>query len=89
MRARPSRFFYLPGLVLAALLILTPTPPKALAVPRNVVEMGDPDVGNKPHSGPDQAAVSPVLNSSKLAKPRPSLWLTYIRLLINTWMTLR
>jgi hypothetical protein len=51
MKARVFRMFYLSGLVF--LLALGSTPQVALAVPRHVVEMGDPDDSNdKPNSGP-------------------------------------
>jgi hypothetical protein len=53
MRARLFRMFYLPGLVTCLLLALGSAPQEALAVPRHVVEMGDPDDSNdKPNSGP-------------------------------------
>ena len=89
MRTRLPKMLSLPGMMLAALLFLGTEPHAAHAVPRYVVEMGDPDVGNKPQSGPGQAATPPVFTSTTLAKPRPSLWMIYFRLLINTRMTLR
>jgi hypothetical protein len=89
MRIRLPKMLSLPGTVFAVLLVLGPEPHAAYAVPRTVVEMGDPDVGNKPQSGPGQAATSPAITSTNLAKPRTSLWMTYFRLLISTRMTLR
>ena len=53
MKARLFKTFYLSGLVLGLLLALGSAPQAALAVPRHVVEMGDPDDSNdKPISGP-------------------------------------
>jgi hypothetical protein len=53
MRARLLRIIYVPGLVLSLLLALGSAPQAAFAVPRYVVEMGDPDDSNdKPNSGP-------------------------------------
>ena len=89
MNARPRKFIQLWGLVLASLLVLAPTTPRALAVPRHVVEMGDPDIGNKPQSGPGESAVSPTLSSASVTKGRTSLWLSYLRLLISVRMVLR
>lgn len=88
MRTRPPKMLSLPGMVLAALLFLGPEPHAAQAIPRNTVEMGDPDIGNKPQSGPGQAATSPVFTSTTLVKPRPSLWMTYFRLLMSIRVTL-
>jgi hypothetical protein len=53
MKARSFRMIYLLGLVLGLMLALGSAPQVALAVPRHVVEMGDPDDSNdKPNSGP-------------------------------------
>jgi hypothetical protein len=88
MNTRPAKSTCLSGLVLASFLILASTP-SAFAIPRNTVEMGDPDIGNKSQPGPGEASVSPQFTSSSVTKDRTSLWLAYLRLLISTRMGLR
>lgn len=88
MNTRPARSTCLRGIVLASFLILASTP-NAFAIPRHTVEMGDPDIGNKSQPGPGEAAVSPQFTSSSATNDRTSLWLAYLRVLINTRMGLR
>ena len=77
---KAKRSIYWPVLVIGMSLTWLCSP--ALAIPRQQVQMGDPDVGDKPRSGPGEASGSPNLIKSSPSAHGTAGVMTWLRILL-------